>query len=139
MINQPTNQPAMDSAIPSVHDDAPSWTQATPPSTPPMVPKLTVNDTPIKLASASTLPFTTHHQFRMETYHTLGREIEGHLLGPMPIEQFLSAFFPATRPRNTRPRASPNPSNPYKDTVSCQNETAAYEPFVSSNHCCIIS
>lgn len=95
-------------------------------STPPDAPKLNIHDTPVKLTSSSTLPFTTHSKFRIDAHETLAQEMKDYLVGPMPIDSFLDDFFPKL------PGHIDQGTHKYPETVACHQETLAYIPFVST-------
>ena len=117
-LTQQAPQPSMDpSDIPPASSDAV-------PSTPLDIPHVTINDTPVKLTSTTTLPFTTHVKYHIKMYNNLGHEMQGHLLGPMPIDNFLSTFFLHSKCVKV--------VNPYAETVCSVNKTLAYKPFVST-------
>ena len=64
-------------------------------STPPHTTQdLPVQSTPIKINSATTEPYTTHHKFRIESCSTMVEEMKQYILGPMPTQAFLDEFFP---------------------------------------------
>lgn len=102
-------------------------------------------DTPIKHASATTMPFSTFSRFRHRTMHVMGREMKDYLVGPMPPKDFLSRFFPTSKIWNYRavefmPRAVSTQrcrnqiQSPFSNTIRSEREVDAYKPFVSHSH-----
>jgi hypothetical protein len=88
--------------------------------------------TPIKVTTATLLPFTTNQKFRNGSCSALATEIRSHLLGPMPAQSFLDEFFPT----RSCPRLSIIPiftKGCYNSVLDCKLETQAYNPFVGSN------
>ncbi|KAG1866120.1 hypothetical protein F4604DRAFT_1928133 [Suillus subluteus] len=58
-------------------------------------------DTPIKRDSSTLLPFTTLARCQIDTLNAMGKEMKGHVVGPMPVEEFLDEFLP--HPKNHDP------------------------------------
>jgi hypothetical protein len=102
---------------------------STPPnSTSPLPPQ----STPIKINASTTLPFTTHNKYRIETCTAMAAEIEKYLVGPMPVQQFLDDFFPVKElPHLPKIRFKPGT---YNTTIIAKSEKNAYDPFVSFSH-----
>lgn len=107
------------------------------PSTPPSTFLPLPDDTPIKRTSATYLPWTTHQKYRIDSYHTMGKEIIDYLVGPMPVHQFLNDFFPPMKLKShscayrSYPRTQRDPFV-YQETASSGDEQSAYMPFVRS-------
>jgi hypothetical protein len=102
--------------------DAPT----TPPGTNPPLPQ----STPVKIESSTTLPFTTNQKYRIESCTTMGEEIKKYLVGPMPAQEFLDTFFPASK----LPGLNHIPVftlGCYRRTVKAKKETCSYKHFVS--------
>lgn len=106
------------------------------PTTPPKAPQLSRDtstlrnsDTLIKRGSATTLPFTTHSKFCIDSYHVLGKEIKDYLVGPMPVNEFLDTFFPLAK-IDKLPCSQAKDRKLYQKTAASQNELLAYIPFV---------
>jgi hypothetical protein len=62
---------------------------ATPPNTILPLPQSTL----IKIDSFTTLSFTTHNKYHIESCTVMAGEMEKYLVGPMPIQLFLDTFF----------------------------------------------
>jgi hypothetical protein len=111
----------------------------TPPTT---LPLELPQSTPIKINSATTLPFTTNQKYRIESCSTMASEMRKYLVGPMPPQQFLNDFFPLNElsclsKKSDLPSFSPGC---YHRTVIAESEKKAYNPFVSELlQCCFIS
>jgi hypothetical protein len=43
---------------------------------------------------SSIVPYSTNHKYYIELHITMGEEIKGFLVGPMPAQAFLDNFFP---------------------------------------------
>jgi len=89
--------------------------------------------TPIKIDSSMTLPFTTHNKYCIESCTMMAVEMEKYLVGPMPVQQFLDAFFPVKK----LPHLSNIPqfkSGNYNITIQAKSEINAYNPFVSCSY-----
>lgn len=98
----------------------------TPPNTTVPLPK----STPIKFDSSTTLPFTTHDKYRIETCTAMAAEIKKYLVGPMPVQQFLDDFFPISAPLSLDNVPNFTPGY-YNDVLKAKLESEAYDPFVS--------
>jgi hypothetical protein len=90
----------------------------------------TPRSTPVKPGLSSTLPYTTNHKYRIESRNTMGEEMKGYIIGPMPAQTFLDDFFPTKELPNLETVPSFE-ENCYADTVSAKSESTAYVPFVS--------
>ena len=85
--------------------------------------------TPIKLGTATMLPFTTNQKFCIQAVTTMVAEIKSFLLGPMPAQAFLDDFFPIA----SLPGLSKIPKftrGCFKSVLSCKTEPLVYDPFV---------
>ena len=59
----------------------------------------------------------------------MGNEMMDYVVGPMPADEFLDEFLPLNA-INTSHRAQVYQQGCFNSVVSCEIETAAYEPFV---------
>jgi hypothetical protein len=99
---------------------------ATPPHTTLPLPQ----STPIKVNSSTTLSFTTHNKYCIESCTAMAEEMAKYFVGPMPFQQFLDDVFPVKE----LPSLSNIPrfrAGKYKTTVKAKLEANAYSPFVS--------
>lgn len=85
--------------------------------------------TPIKHGTSTLLKFTTNHRYRVKEMTDMGNEMKDYVVGPMPADEFLDEFLPLNA-INTSRRAQVYQQGCFKPVVSCEIETAAYEPFV---------
>lgn len=86
--------------------------------------------TPVKTGSSTTLPYSSTQKYRIDSCSALAKEVSPYLVGPMPVQDFLDDFFPV----DCLPHLDDVPAfnrGCYRRTVRVQNETLAYEPFVS--------
>jgi hypothetical protein len=73
------------------------------------------------------LTHTTNARYRIPTINAMGKEMQGFLVGPMDVEDFLQEFLPDTKiPDNAFT------SGAFNTTISAPEETKAYEPFVGA-------
>ena len=85
--------------------------------------------TPLKCGTATVLPFTTNQKFRIQSCTAMAAEMKSYLLGPMPPQEFLDAFFPISSLSNLS--RIPNFTEGCYAKVLCSSfETLAYDPFV---------
>jgi hypothetical protein len=100
--------------------------------TPPQTPTTShpLQSTPVKVDTATVLPFTTTQKYRVESYTAFAEEIRRYIVGPMPVDRFLDDFLPLTEVRNTR-LGSSFAAGCYNETVGVKYEVEAYNPFVS--------
>lgn len=94
-------------------------------------PGLLVDDTPVKRSCSTMQPYTTNTRCRDTTLNAMGNEIRGHLVGPMPVEQFLEEYLPPSMIPDYQPLTSFS-NGAFESTLSAAHETKAYEPFVSA-------
>lgn len=108
----------------------------TPPNTTLPLPQTT----PIKVNGATTLPFTTHNKYRIDTCTAMAAEIKKYLVGPMPVQQFLDDFFPISELPSLGDLPNFKPDH-YHDVIKSKLESEAYDPFVSliTNELIIVS
>jgi hypothetical protein len=118
--------------------DGPEGTSTVEPATPligkePYLTPDAIVDTPIKRNSSTMLPFTTLARCRDQTLNTMGREMKGHFVGPMPVKEFLEEFLPTSEipDYDTSSCSSTCPSGSFRNVISVKNEEHAYIPFVS--------
>lgn len=98
------------------------------PTTPPNISLPLPQSTPIKMGTATMLPFTTNQKFRIPSCTAMAQEIKSYLLGPMPVEQFLNDFFPTQSLYLSEiPKFTPGC---YDKVLNCTIEPLAYDPFV---------
>ncbi|KAG1823059.1 hypothetical protein EV424DRAFT_1538710 [Suillus variegatus] len=91
-------------------------------------------DTPIKRDSSTLLPFTTLSRFRADTLNSMGREIQDHVIGPMPVEDFLEKFLPNPKDYDPSDFVSRFASASNAEVFNMQSitkEEDSYQPFVS--------
>lgn len=91
-------------------------------------------DTPIKRDSSTLLPFTTLSRFRADTLNSMGREIQDHVVGPMPVEDFLEKFLPNPKDYDPSDFVSRFASASNAEVFNMQSitkEEDSYQPFVS--------
>jgi hypothetical protein len=101
-------------------------------TTPPNTTLLLPETTPIKVDSKTTLPFTTHDKYRIETCTAMAAEIKKYLVGPMPVQQFLDQFFPIRELPGVDKLPEFEPGI-YNSVLKAKLESDAYDPFVSLN------
>ncbi|KAG2088560.1 uncharacterized protein F5147DRAFT_658678 [Suillus discolor] len=94
-------------------------------------PGLLVDDTPVKRSCSTMQPYTTNTRCRDTTLNAMGNEIRGHLVGPMPVEQFLEEFLPPSTIPDYQPLTSFS-DGAFESTLSAAHETKAYEPFINT-------
>jgi hypothetical protein len=85
------------------------------------------HSTPVKVGTATRLPFTSNQKYRIPECTTMAEEMKGYLVGPMPIAHFLEDFFPKDSSMKTPFKFKPGC---YQTTVDAKTELGAYEPFV---------
>ncbi|KAF8131843.1 hypothetical protein EV363DRAFT_1583527 [Boletus edulis] len=83
--------------------------------------------TPATQKYGSDLPYTSApRSFEKARIH-LGREMDGHWLGAMPVDAFFHNYLPATE------EPLPNlPDNPFQNVPSKGSESKCYEPFITA-------
>ncbi|KAG1878998.1 hypothetical protein F4604DRAFT_1923685 [Suillus subluteus] len=101
-----------------------------PPLAPPPDP---IFDTPFKYHTSTMLPFTTHTRYRVETLNAMGYEMKDHIVGPMPVEDFLQEFLPTSQIPNYDASSFTSGFAPglFNSTLSAVDEQHAYQPFAS--------
>ena len=83
--------------------------------------------TPAKKKYGPDLTFASETKNFEEARSHLGKEMNGHWLGPMPVDEFLKEFLPPTNV------LLPDlPEDPFQDVPNDGVESARYEPFVST-------
>ena len=61
----------------------------------------------------------------------MGMEMRKYFLGPMPATEFLNTFFPKQSLKKCK--IASFRANCFDTVISCETETQAYVPFVSSS------
>ncbi|KAG2743365.1 hypothetical protein P692DRAFT_20878758 [Suillus brevipes Sb2] len=99
------------------------------PDVPPAFPIL---DTPIKWDGSTLLPFTTLTRHRIDTLNTMGKEMQEHVVGPMPVENFLDELLPNPEDYDNSDFASRFASASNAEVFnlrSIKREEDSYKPF----------
>jgi hypothetical protein len=89
-----------------------------------------LKSTPIKAGMSFTVPYTTNHEYYIKSCTTIGGEMKGFLVGPMPAQAFLDDFFPTEE----LPDLVTVPSfekGCYAHTLATKKKPQAYTPFIS--------
>ncbi|KAG1762982.1 hypothetical protein EDD22DRAFT_846735 [Suillus occidentalis] len=92
-------------------------------------------DTPIKRDSSTLLPFTTLTRCRIDTLNAMGKEMQEHVVGPMPVENFLDEFLPNPEGYDTSDFASRFASASNDEVFNLQSirkEEESYKPFIDA-------
>ena len=93
--------------------------------------ELASESTPAKKKYGPDLAYTSAAKTFEEVRSHLGKEMDGHWLGAMPVDAFLDKYVPATEEPLPKLRAEP-----FEGVPSDGGESARYDPFVSA---CLIS
>ena len=83
--------------------------------------------TPAKKEYGPDLTFASETKNFEEVRSQLGKEMDGHWVGPMPVEDFLKEFL-----RPTDASLPDIPEDPFKKVPEGGVESARYEPFMST-------
>lgn len=87
-------------------------------------------DMPFKENASSTLPFLTFSRYCNTIIHTMGQEIKGYMISPMPVKKFINMFFLKDKIPGYFPVVCSN--GRLKATVNAKKGEEAYGPFVST-------
>lgn len=114
-------------ALTMSNNDSTASTGIPEPTTPENAPiDLPTDSTPTVHKRSTAIPFTSGHVMRDETLITLGNEIVGYVVGPMPAKEFLELL-----PRNTEKLPSFNKKKKlFANLAEQTTELQMYNPFV---------
>ncbi|KAI5983045.1 hypothetical protein EDD15DRAFT_2376936 [Pisolithus albus] len=110
-------------------EDGHAQRQGTPVSHP--QPPATSSSTPIKPRKPADRLFSTFTRYRHPTLNSIGKNMIGSMVGPMPIKDFLESFFPTYRiPRYCSMANLFQKGVSFERTLKATGKLDMYEPFI---------